>query len=78
MYYIGEVIKVTAKQLIEMSLGYAGLSQRQLADNLGCTPQTLNNRIKTGRFTLEEWQQIAQAMGATLDIHMVFPDGKRV
>ena len=59
MYYIGEVIKVTAKQLIEMNLGYAGLSQRQLADNLGCTPQTLNNRIKTGRFTLEEWQQIA-------------------
>ena len=69
---------MTTKQLINMGLSYASISQRQLAERLGWTPQNLNNRIKTGRFTIEEWQQIAQTMGATFDVHIVFPDGKSI
>ena len=69
---------MTAKQLIDMALGYAGMTQRELAQRLGWTPQLLNNRIKTGKFSVEEWETIANAIGAKMKICMVFPDGKEV
>lgn len=65
---------MTAKQFIEMGLGYAGMSQRQLADKLGWTPQQLSNRLATGKFTLDEWETIARAMGAELAIGLRFGD----
>ena len=69
-----EVRDVTAKQFIEMGLAYAGMSQRQLADNLGWTPQQLSNRMTTGKFTLDEWESIGKAMGAELAISWRFGD----
>ncbi|MBR6705660.1 MAG: helix-turn-helix transcriptional regulator [Clostridia bacterium] len=67
---------MTAKQVIEMGLAYAGKSQRDLAQALGWTPQLLNNRIKTGKFSVEEWEAIAKAIGSDLRIGFRFPDGK--
>lgn len=69
---------MTAKQVIEMGLAYAGLSQRDLAQTLGWTPQLLNNRLKTGKFSVEEWESIAKAIGAELRLGFRFPDGKDV
>ena len=69
---------MTAKQVIEMGLAYAGLSQRDLAQKLGWTPQLLNNRLKTGKFSVEEWETIAKAIGAEFRIGFRFPDGKDV
>lgn len=69
---------MTAKQLIDMGLAYAGMSQRQLADKLGWTPQILNNRMNTGKFTVSEWESIAEGMGASLRMGFTFPDGKNV
>lgn len=69
---------MTAKQVIEMGLAYAGMSQRDLAKAIGCTPQLLNNRLKTGKFSVEEWETIAKAIGAKFKIGFHFPDGKDV
>ena len=67
---------MTAKQLIEMACAYAGMSKADLARNLGWSPQTLSNRLNTEKFTVEEWQRIGEAVGATAQISFVFPDGK--
>ena len=69
---------MTAKQLIEMAQAYAGLSSAELARRLGWSPQLLNKRIKTGKFTAEEWKDIADALGAELMLGFRFPDGKEV
>lgn len=69
---------MTAKQLIEMACAYAGMSKADLARNLGWSPQTLSNRLNTEKFTVEEWQQIGQALGATAQIVFTFPDGKEI
>ena len=67
---------MTAKQLIDMSCAYAGLSKAELARRLGWSPQSLSNRISTGKFTLEDWQRIADAVGADIHMRFVFSDGK--
>ena len=80
VYHIREEgMKMTSKQLIEMGLAYAGMSQAQLAEKLGTTRQAFNNKLaRDSGFTLDEWTKIAEAMGATFQIGFKFPDGKIV
>ena len=45
---------MTVKQLIDMACAYSGMSKADLARNAGWSPQTLSNRINTGKFSMEE------------------------
>ena len=69
---------MTAKQKITMALAYAGMTQTELARRLDISPQLLHKRIATGKFTLEEWEKLAEAMGAEADIRIRFKDGKEI
>ena len=66
------------RQFVKIATATAGITQAALAARLGWSPQLLNNRMKTGKFTLEEWQRIAAALGADFLIGFQFPDGKTV
>ena len=66
------------RQFVKIATATAGITQAELAARLGWSPQLLNNRMKTGKFTLEEWQRIAAALGADILIGFQFPDGKQV
>lgn len=69
---------MTARQIIEMALAYAGITNSELARRLGWSPQLLNKRLNTGKFTVEEWQEIGAALGATAQIVFTFQDGKEI
>ena len=69
---------MTARQIIEMALAYAGITNSELARRLGWSPQLLNKRLNTGKFTVEEWQEIGAALGATAQIVFTFPHGKEI
>lgn len=69
---------MTARQLIEMALAYASLSKTELAARLDWSPQLLNKRLNTGKFSVEEWEQIGKAIGAECLVVFRFPDGKEV
>ena len=69
---------MTVKQLIDMAFAYSGMSKADLARNAGWSPQTLSNRINTGKFSMEDWEKIGNALGASVKIVIEFPDGKRI
>lgn len=69
---------MTAKQVIEMKLAYMGISNSELARRLEWSPQLLNKRLNTGKFTVEEWEQIAEALGCKAKIAFVLPDGTEI
>ena len=69
---------MTVKQLIDMACAYSSMSKADLARNAGWSPQTLSNRINTGKFSMEDWEKIGNALGATVKIVIEFPDGKRI
>lgn len=69
---------MTARQIVEMGVAYACISNSELARRLGWSPQLLNKRLNTGKFTVEEWEKIAEALGAAPLIGFSFPDGKNV
>ena len=66
---------MTIAQKINMALAFRGLSKAELARQLGMSPQNLNQRLKTERFTKEELEQIAEVLGADYRAEFVFPDG---
>ena len=66
------------KQFVKIATATAGITQAELAARLGWSPQLLNNRLKTGKFTIAEWQRIAAALGADFLVGFQFPDGKQV
>ena len=69
---------MTVKQLIDMACAYSGMSKADLARNAGWSPQTLSNRINTGKFSMEDWEKIGNALGASVKSVIEFPDGKRI
>ncbi|MGM9598716.1 MAG: hypothetical protein ACI3VY_02215 [Faecousia sp.] len=69
---------MTARQIIEMGVAYAGITNSELARRLEWSPQLLNKRMNTGKFTVDEWAKIAEALGASALIGFSFPDGKDV
>ncbi|MCI9484533.1 MAG: helix-turn-helix transcriptional regulator [Clostridiaceae bacterium] len=66
---------MTIEQKIRMALSYAGISQAELARRIGTTPQNLHQRVKRNKFTKEELEEIAAALGGTWRAEFVFDDG---
>lgn len=71
---------MNCKKLITMATTYSGISLTELAHRLNMSPQALNTRLNTGKFSIEEWQNIAAAVGADPEsvICFTFPDGKKI
>lgn len=62
---------------IEIACSIVGISQGELAKKLGKTPSAWNQRLKTGKFSDEDFQNIAEALGCTYKSGFYFPDGNK-
>ena len=65
-------------QKIKMALAYKGMSESELARTLGTSPQALNQRMKTGKFSSEDLEKISEAMGAKFYFGFEFEDGTKI
>lgn len=63
------------EQKIKMALGYANISQSELARRLGYTPQNFNQKIKRNTLTFEDMAKIADVLGAEWVAEFHFEDG---
>ena len=69
--------KITIQEQIKTACIHADISQKELAEKIGMSPQSFNNRLKTGKFTRQELEKIATCMGAEYRSYFVFPDGRK-
>lgn len=69
---------MTISQKIKMALAYQGMSEAELARSIGTSPSAFNQRMKTGKFSSDELNRIAQALGAEYYFGFQFPDGTEV
>lgn len=63
---------------IRLAETYARISEAELARRLGTSPQAFGQRMKTGKFTSDELETIAKALGATFNFSFDFPDGTKI
>lgn len=67
---------MTIQQKIDMACSYAGISKAELSRRLGYKkPQSFHTRYKTGKFTQEELEQIANITGGEYISIFRYPDG---
>ena len=69
---------MTIPQKIKMALAYKGMSEAELSRALGTSPSAFNQRMKTGKFSSEDMEKIAEAIGAKFFFGFEFEDGTRV
>lgn len=69
---------MTIAQKIKMALAYKNMSEAELARAIGSSPQSLHQRMKTGKYTTEELEKIAEALGAKYFFGFEFEDGTKV
>ena len=63
---------------IKLALTYAKVTEAELARRIGTSSQALGQRLKTGKFTSEELDKIATAIGAQYFYGFAFSDGTQI
>lgn len=61
-----------------VAIDIAGITQAELAKRLNTSPAALNKRIKTGKFSDDDFNSIADALGCIYKSGFYFPDGNKV
>ena len=75
---LGGDIILTIQQKIDMACTVAGISKTELAKRIGMTQPAFSQRLKTGKFSDEDFNNIAKALGAKYYSGFDFPDGTRI
>ena len=73
-----EVIDITIQQKIIVAMDIAGITQAELASRMGTSAPAWNKRLKTGKFSDEDFKNIAKALGCEYKSGFYFPDGNMV
>lgn len=67
---------ITIQEQIETALIHSGLNKKEFCEKIGMSSSSLIQRMKTGKFTKEELERMANAMGCEYVSYFRFPDGK--
>ena len=57
---------MTAKEIIQHACIDAHLTMTHVAEQLGMSRSLFNNRLNTGKFTIEEWAKMNDVIGDNL------------
>ena len=69
---------ITPQQRVKASCELAGMSLTELAEKLGMSQQNFSKRLKVGKFTQEELEEIANALGAKYISVFEFSNGTSI
>lgn len=69
---------MTIPQKIKMALAYKGMKESELARALDTSPSAFNQRMKTGKFSSEDLERIADALSAKFTFGFEFEDGTKI
>ena len=63
---------------IKLATTYAKITEAELARRIDTSSQNIGKRLKVGKFTSEEIDKIAAALGAEFVCSFRFPDGTEI
>ena len=70
------MINLTEK--LKIAMIKQNVTQIELAKLSGQTQSNLSQKFTTNNFKLSEYQRLVEALGCTLDIAIVHPNGERI
>lgn len=73
-----EVAEITIQQRVKACCELADMTITELAEKMGTSQQNLSKRLKVGKFTQEELEEMAHYLGCKYISVFEFPDGKQI
>lgn len=74
-----EAVKIlTIQQKVNMACSAAEISKTELGKRIGLSQSAFSQRLKTGKFSDEDFQNMAKAIGAKYYSGFEFPDGTKI
>lgn len=71
-----DMISLTEKLRIAMIKQH--MSQMELSQRTGQSRSNLSQKMSANNFKLSEYQKLVEALGCTLEINIVLPNGERI
>ena len=72
------MINITIKQKIEAACKVAGISVTELGRRIGLSQSAFSQRLKRGKFTQEELEEMGRQLGGKYFSGFSFPDGTEI
>ena len=69
---------ITVGEKVRIIMGRQNISMTKLAELTGQTRQNLSNKFSRGNFTESDIDAMANALGCSVDIRFILPDGSEV
>lgn len=69
---------ITVREQIKAACDVAGISATELGARMGMSQQNFSKRLQVGKFSKDEYNQMAQILGAKFIFRFEFPDGTRI
>lgn len=68
-------MKLTAAEKVKIIMTRTGVNMTKLAELTGQTRQNLSNKFARGNFTEKDIDEFARALGCSVEVRFVLPDG---
>lgn len=69
---------ITISEKIRIIMKRQNITLGELAERSGQTRQNLSNKLSRGNFTEKDIIKLAEALGCTVEIAIITPDGERI
>lgn len=69
---------MTLQQKVKAACDVAGMTLTELAEKVGMSQANLSKRLKVGKLTKEELEQMANALGCKYISYFEFEDGTKI
>ena len=63
---------------LKAAMSFMDVNQDVLSRRVGISQPTLSQRISTDNFKIKDYQRLIEALGCTLELHILLPDGTRL
>ncbi len=71
-------MNITVRDQVKAACDVAGITVTELGRRMGMSQQTFSSRLKVGKFSKDEYNQMAEMLGAKFVFRFEFPDGTRI
>ncbi len=69
---------ISIQHKIDIACSVAGITKTELGKRLGMSQSRFSQRLKTGKFSDDDFKNIAEALGCKYYSGFEFPDGRKV
>ena len=71
-------MKLTYLQKLKNAMMITNTSQKELAERLETTQSNLSQKFTADNFKIKDYEKLVTALGCSLEINIVFPDGSKI